>query len=264
MNHSWLEEQKFQANNAHYQEAGHTCETPSKFVIRKINLIRLAYNYTDSEIFWLIIKKAPDSWSSLLKPNLCKSVMQFQNAVKYHESTLLAMHQPQLNVVTQFPNQAFQSQRFRPGKAHMNMVGWTPSLEPPKFPKGDKNVSSRKTPKSVNARPCRHCGLGKHWDYECKYSPKGERQARVNYVLLSDPGVEALNAYDDLYYKLESSDESENDLQDFHEPLQSSDQHLQIKYEDESCLEENQEKLRCPLPNLWKLSMQSRRNQPCI
>ena len=98
-----------------------------------------------------------------------------------------------------------------------------PSLEPPKFPKDDKNVSSRKTPESVNARPCQHCGSGKHWDYECKYSWKGERQARANYASLSDPDVEALNAYDDLYYKLESGDESENDSQDFCDPLQSSD-----------------------------------------
>ena len=189
-----------------------------------MDLIHLVYNYTDSEIVRLIIKEAPDSWSSLLQPNICKSVMQFWNAVKYHEATLLAMHQPQPNMVTQFPNRAFQNQRFRPRKAHVNMVGWTPSLEPPKFPKDDKNVSSRKTLESVNARPCQHCGSEKHWDYECKYSQKGERQARANYASLSDLDVEALNAYDDLYYKLESGDESENSLQDFCEPLQSSDQ----------------------------------------
>ena len=174
MNHSWLEEQKFQANDARYREAGHTRETPSEYVIRKMDLICLVYNYTDSKIVQLIIKEAPTSWSSLLQPNLCKLVMQFQNAVKYHESTLLAMHQPQPNVVTQFPNRAFQSQRFHPRKAHIYMVGWMPSLEPPKFPKDDKNISSRKTPESINARPCWHCGSGKHWDYECKYFRKGE------------------------------------------------------------------------------------------
>ena len=36
MNHSWLEEQKFQANNTCYQEEGYACESPSKYVIRKI------------------------------------------------------------------------------------------------------------------------------------------------------------------------------------------------------------------------------------
>ena len=69
MNHSWLEEQKFQANNARYREAGHTHETPSEYVIRKMDLICLVYNYTDSEIVRLIIKEAPDSWSSLTFEN---------------------------------------------------------------------------------------------------------------------------------------------------------------------------------------------------
>ena len=118
INHSWLEEQKFWANNTRYREAGHTRETPSEYIIRKMDLICLVYNYTDSEIVQLIIKEAPDSWSSLLQPNLCKLVMQFQNAVKYHKATLLAMHQPQPNMVTQFPNRAFKSQRFRHRKAH--------------------------------------------------------------------------------------------------------------------------------------------------
>ena len=95
----------------------------------------------------------------------------------------------------------------------------------------------------VNTRPCRHCRSAKHWDYECEYSRKGEWQARANYASISDPNVEALNAYNNLYYELESGDELENDLQDFHEPLQSSDWYLQIKSEDESRLEGNQEKV---------------------
>ena len=79
MNHSWLEEQKLRANNACYQEAGYACETPSKYVIRKMDLIRLVDNHTNNKIVQLIIKEPPDSWPSLLQPNLCKSVVQFQN-----------------------------------------------------------------------------------------------------------------------------------------------------------------------------------------
>jgi len=202
-----------------------------------MDLIHLVYEYTDSEIIRLIMKEAPDSWSSLLQPKFCKTIVQFQNAVKYHESTLLTMTPPPTNPVTSYPNKNFQTQRFHPRKAHVNMVGWTPSLEPPKFPKDDNNISPRKTPESVNARPCRHCGSGKHWDYECKHSRKGERQARTNFITLSDPEIEALNAYDDLYYDLESEDESTEDQQDFRKPLQSSDRSLRAKLEDESSLE---------------------------
>ena len=120
------------------------------------------------------------------------------------------------------------------------MIGWTLSLEPPKFPKDDKNISPRKTPESVNARPCRHCGSGKHWDYECKHSRRGERQARTNFVSMSDPEIEALNDYDELYYGMESEDESPSEQQDFCSPFQSSDWALQIKSEDESSLEGEQ------------------------
>jgi len=72
------------------------------------------------------------------------------------------MTPPPTNPVTPYPNENFQTQWFHPRKAHVNMVGWTPSLEPPKFLKDDKNVSlaTWKTPESVNARPCWHCGLG--------------------------------------------------------------------------------------------------------
>ena len=82
--------------------------------------------------------------------------------------------------------------------------------------------------------------------------------------MLLDPNIEALNAYDDLYYELDSENKSVNDSQDFHEPLQSSDRHLQIKSEDKSHLEGNQERSRRWLPNLPKRSMQPPRNQHYI
>ena len=114
----------------------------------------------------LVMKEAPDSWSSLLQLKFCKMILQFQNTIKYYKSTLLTMMPLLPNSVSQFPNKKFQTQWFHPQKAHVNMVRWTPNLDPPKFSKDDKNVSLRKTPESVNARPCRHCGSGKHWDYD--------------------------------------------------------------------------------------------------
>ena len=75
-----------------------------------MDLISLVYDYMDSEIIRLIVKEAPDSWSSLLQAQFCKMVVQFQNAIKYHESTLLAMTPPSTNLATQFPNWGFQGQ----------------------------------------------------------------------------------------------------------------------------------------------------------
>jgi len=110
MNHSWLEVQKFRANTTRYREAGYTHETPSEYVSRKMDLIRLVYDYTDSQIIRLITKEALDSWSSLLQLKFRKTVVQTQNAVKYHESTLLAMTPQKTNPATQFPNKNFQTQ----------------------------------------------------------------------------------------------------------------------------------------------------------
>jgi hypothetical protein len=48
MNDSWLQDQKFCANNARYRETGHGHETPSKYIIQKMDLICLVYDYMDS------------------------------------------------------------------------------------------------------------------------------------------------------------------------------------------------------------------------
>ena len=116
------------------------------------------------------------------------------------------------------PNRGYPGSRYPFRKAVTNLVGWSENLPKPPFPKDDKNVSSKKTPESQGAQPCRHCGSGKHWDNECHHSRKGERQARVNYVQLEEMDYEAQENYDNLYYELDSEDE-----QDFHEPLQPID-----------------------------------------
>lgn len=78
----------------------------------------------------------------------------------------------------------------------------------PQFPKDDATVSKRGTPEEKGARPCRHCGSGKHWDPDCKYARKGIRQARVNVVQTTEEDHQAQEDYDDLYYNLPSEDES--------------------------------------------------------
>jgi len=63
-------------------------------------------------------------------------------------------------------------------------------------------------------------------------------------------GNPTLNTYDDLYYNLESEDESTEDQQDFREPLQSSDRNLRIKLEDESSLEGSQDQIATPTTDI--------------
>jgi hypothetical protein len=80
------------------------------------------------------------------------------------------------------------------------------------FPKDDSNVSKRATPESKNARPCRHCGSGKHWDYECKHAIKGNKIARTHLATSTSDDLEAQEEYDNLFYEL-SEDEEETSRQ---------------------------------------------------
>ncbi|KAJ7133955.1 hypothetical protein C8R43DRAFT_1205891 [Mycena crocata] len=93
------------------------------------------------------------------------------------------------------------------------------------------------------ARPCRHCGSGNHWDPECKHAFKGMRSARANLAMHSDEMQDAQDAYDNLYYGLDSDDESEdsitNSQQDFREPLQTIDCLAQLVHSNEINLSSN-------------------------
>jgi hypothetical protein len=94
MNHHWLEKQKLQANKARFREASHQHESPSKYVIRKLELIRLVYNYTDLDTIQAIMEEVPNSWASILNPQCLKSIIEFKNVVKYHEKTLAKLESP--------------------------------------------------------------------------------------------------------------------------------------------------------------------------
>ncbi|KZT28377.1 hypothetical protein NEOLEDRAFT_1032955, partial [Neolentinus lepideus HHB14362 ss-1] len=52
----------------------------------------------------------------------------------------------------------------------------------------------------VGVHPCRHCGSGKHWDYDCKYSRKGTKQVCAHLAQCSDDELEAMWEYDKAYY----------------------------------------------------------------
>lgn len=181
MNSQWLERQKIRANQARFRESAHSNEMPSAYVVRKLDLLRIVYDWSDTETIRLIMSEAPSSWTPILQPQFCNTIVAFQNAVKYHEENLVhasvnynAAPRPAFN-----PNRNFS-------RARTNLVGWSKDMPPPEFPKDDRNVSPNKTPESIGARACRHCGSGKHWDKECKHAKQGERRAHTNFVQLEE------------------------------------------------------------------------------
>jgi hypothetical protein len=212
MNQTWLENQKIKANSVRYRETGHGRESPSEYFIRKLELLQLNFNYTDRELINQIMVGYPAHWTSILTPHLFYNVEQLQSTVKFHEDLLLRMDVPRFPENPSFnprfnPRNPFNQYRSPRANANLTDTHSKNLLPKPQFPKDDTNISKRATPESLNKRPCRHCGSGKHWDYECKHSRRGERMARANFSEHSPEDIEEQQDYDDTYYGLESETE---------------------------------------------------------
>ena len=221
MNHHWLEKQKLRANRARFREAGHQRESPSEYVICKMELLTLVYSYTDTETIQAIMTEVSGMWASIINPQYQKTLREFQNTVKYHEESLEKLEAPVLQPPC-LPNWEYASTRFPYRRANVNLVRWSKNIGTPSFSKDDSNVSPRKTPDSIGTRPCRHCGSGKHWDNECRHLRKEEKLARVNCIQLKDNDLRAQEDYNNLFYELESNSEESRNQQDFCRPLQHS------------------------------------------
>lgn len=219
MNRPWLDKQKSRANKSHYREPGHSQESPTAYFIRKSELLNLVYSYSDSEIMMEVMEGAPKFWATILDPHRCKNLIEFAEAIKYHEDALQTTQflsdntlerrirnleqslRPQPTSNSRFPS---SSNRF---KTRANLIGYTPSLGKPPFPKDDSIVSKGTTPEKKGARPCRHCGSGKHWDNECKHARKGARNVRANFANPSPEYLEAMEEYEEAYINATSDEE---------------------------------------------------------
>lgn len=190
----------------------------------------------DSEIILEVMEGAPASWNTVLTTQLYVDVIEFQSAIRFHEDTLI-----RLDATTSNSN-AYRRDRFEPAFRDnnpfreprnqytpcANLVGASKTMSPPSFPKDDSNLTKRSaTPEEKGARPCRHCGSGKHWDNECKYAFRGNCSARANLATASEDTVQAQQQYDDLYYGLDSANEEQDfqiiddSNQDFYKSLQN-------------------------------------------
>jgi hypothetical protein len=145
-----------------------------------------------------------------------ESIVQFHAAIIFHEDTLMDLP---MNKSENLAREDYSEHRKRfqrsDASARANLVGASPTMEPPKFPKDDSTVSKKEMPESKGARPCRHCGSGKHWDNECRNSFRANKFARANLATASADDERAQEEYDELYYNL-------GDEQDFDIPLQST------------------------------------------
>ena len=95
-NHHWLKKQKLRVNRARFRETGHQQESPSKYVIHKMELLTLVYSYTDTETIKAIMIEVPGTWASIINPQYQKMLREFQNIIKYQEESLEKLEVPVL------------------------------------------------------------------------------------------------------------------------------------------------------------------------
>ena len=215
MNRAWLDRQRARASRASFREPGHSNESPSEYFIRKSDLLRLIGKIADLTLILEIMNGAPSYWHTVIDAHRCETAEEFQTAIKYHEESLssspftsgdgIERRLRSVENALQQSKSRFESNRsFRDARTHL--IGSSSKLGTPKFPKDDSNVSKNATPESKGARPCRHCGSGKHWDNECKHARSVPRSARARYTSSTEEDEDEL-AYEDLY--LEALQESE-------------------------------------------------------
>ena len=92
MNRMWMDKQKVRANKASYRESGYSQESPVQYVIRKLKLLRLVYEYTDSQLIVEIMSTAPRYWNQVLDPQRCIDLDDFMSGIKYHEEALVGTY----------------------------------------------------------------------------------------------------------------------------------------------------------------------------
>lgn len=209
MNRTWMDDQKSTANKASFREPRFSKESPSEYFICKKDLLTHVYEYNDTQLICEIMEGAPTSWINVVTPHLYDELDEFQGVIRFHEKDLSRLS---YRSYKNYDNQNNYSQPGNPNsfERRAHLVGSSPNLPPPQFLKDDSNISKRRTPEDKGARPCRHCGSGKHWDNECKYSRRGIRKARMNHIeTTTTEDKEAQQEYDDLYYGLSSDEDSD-------------------------------------------------------
>jgi hypothetical protein len=77
MNHHWLEKQNLKVNRARFRETGHQQESPSKYVIRKMELLMLVDSYSDTEMIQAIMMEVLGMWASIIIPQYQKTLGEF-------------------------------------------------------------------------------------------------------------------------------------------------------------------------------------------
>jgi hypothetical protein len=183
MNRPWLDKQKNKAIKAHFRDINQSSESPLDYIIRKWKLLSMTYLLSDTELILEVMNGAPQYWRTVIDTSMMTTFQQLQISIKHHEEILLAgpskgegpSNRKEMDRMWEAWHNIKKSNNSRQVKSHA--ITQTPPKKYP-YPRNDKIVSKKATPKSNGARPCRFCGSDMHWDNECSHYSKNAKKLR--------------------------------------------------------------------------------------
>jgi len=241
MNHHWLTTMKSKAIRMRYRQKNHETENPTDYFIRKLELLQLVFDLNDAETIMEIMNGVPREWLPYIDTQRMQTVQELQNAIKYHEDTLIRITSNDFDRrLKALEGSSNRSSRFK-GKTYTaetnfvrrkstrkpfkgKLIGSHPSFAQPTLPKRDDIISKGKTPEQKGARPCRHCGSGKHWDFDHPLNGK-DRKARVFLADLDSEALDAFVAYEQCWAEDDEESEADElpDIEEEEEPTEISE-----------------------------------------
>ena len=222
MNQQWFDRMKSRVLRMRYRQKDHEHEMPSDYFHRKLRMIQEVFNQTESETIMEIMNGALRYWSILIDTSRINTIQDLQYHIKYHEEQLVRNPETQahnfekcLKALEGRPSR--RSTRFvqtNEAEAEANFVrkklfkkrtvGAHAKFSSYQFPCNDQIILKGKTPKDKGARPCRHCGSSKHWDFDHPLNGKGDRKAKAFLANLDSEALEAYVAYEKCYLESDS------------------------------------------------------------
>ncbi|KAJ7868168.1 hypothetical protein B0H13DRAFT_2351597 [Mycena leptocephala] len=119
----WLDKTRTKALRAVYRQIGHGKEKPTEYFIRKRELLNSVYSFEDSAVMSEVMNGAP----------------QFHSAIVFHEDTLLDLPMNRTEDHGKQDQDRRKTFEISDATARTNLIGASPTLPPPKFPRDDSN-----------------------------------------------------------------------------------------------------------------------------
>ena len=224
MNQQWFDRMKARILRMRYRQKGHESEMPIDYFHRKLRMIQEVFVQTESETIMEIMNGAPKYWSILIDTSRINTLSDLQYYIKYHEEQLVRNPETQTQdlekrikaLESRSSSRSSRNAYTHEVEAETNFVKKKSFKKKPvgvhakfssyQFPKNDSIVSKGKTPEQKGARPCRHCGSGKHWDFDHPFKGKEDQKAKAFLADLDTEALEAYVAYENCYLESDSDD----------------------------------------------------------